>query len=132
MSEEREAGRPIAPPFVVMEHITKRFPGVTANDDVSLDLRAGEIHALIGENGAGKSTLMRILYGMYPADEGRIAVNGEEVRIASPRVAIQHGIGMVHQHFVLVDPFTVTENVILGDEGQAVLDMDAAHEKVAA
>ena len=114
-----------------MEHITKRFPGVIANDDVSLELRAGEVHALIGENGAGKSTLMRVLYGMYPADEGRIVVNGEEVKIASPRVAIEHGIGMVHQHFVLVDPFTVTENVILGDEGQAILDMDAAHEKVA-
>jgi general nucleoside transport system ATP-binding protein len=131
MSEEREAGRPSAPPFVVMEHITKRFPGVTANDDVSLELRAGEVHALIGENGAGKSTLMRVLYGMYPADEGRIVVNGEEVKIASPRVAIKHGIGMVHQHFVLVDPFMVTENVILGDEGQAVLDMESAHEKVA-
>jgi general nucleoside transport system ATP-binding protein len=131
MSEEREAGRPSAPPFVVMEQITKRFPGVTANDDVSLELRAGEVHALIGENGAGKSTLMRVLYGMYPADEGRIVVNGEEVKIASPRVAIKHGIGMVHQHFVLVDPFMVTENVILGDEGQAVLDMESAHEKVA-
>jgi general nucleoside transport system ATP-binding protein len=131
MSEEREAGRESAPPFVVMEHITKRFPGVVANDDVSLELRAGEVHALIGENGAGKSTLMRVLYGMYPADEGRIVVNGEEVKIASPRVAIKHGIGMVHQHFVLVDPFSVTENVILGDEGQAVLDMEAAHEKVA-
>ena len=131
MSEEREAGRESAPPFVVMEHITKRFPGVVANDDVSLELRAGEVHALIGENGAGKSTLMRVLYGMYPADEGRIVVNGEEVKIASPRVAIKHGIGMVHQHFVLVDPFTVTENVILGDEGQAILDMEAAHEKVA-
>jgi ABC-type uncharacterized transport system ATPase subunit len=131
MSERREAGRESAPPFVVMEHITKRFPGVTANADVSLEVRAGEVHALIGENGAGKSTLMRVLYGMYPADEGRIVVNGEEVKITSPRVAITHGIGMVHQHFVLVDPFTVTENVILGEEGQAVLDMDAAHEKVA-
>jgi simple sugar transport system ATP-binding protein len=115
-----------------MEHITKRFPGVVANDDVSLEVRAGEVHALIGENGAGKSTLMRVLYGMYPADEGRIVVNGEDVKITSPRVAIEHGIGMVHQHFVLVDPFTVTENVILGDEGETVLDMDAAHEKVAA
>ena len=132
MSDQREAGRASAPPFVVMEHITKRFPGVVANDDVSLEVRAGEVHALIGENGAGKSTLMRVLYGMYPADEGRIAVNGEDVKITSPRVAIEHGIGMVHQHFVLVDPFTVTENVILGDEGEAVLDMDAAHEKVAA
>ena len=131
MSDDEKAGRASAPPFVVMEHITKRFPGVVANEDVSLELRAGEVHALIGENGAGKSTLMRVLYGMYPADEGRIVVNGEEVKISSPRVAIQHGIGMVHQHFVLVDPFTVTENVILGDEGQRILDMDAAHEKVA-
>ena len=125
-----EAGRGSAPPFVVMEHITKRFPGVVANEDVSLEVRAGEVHALIGENGAGKSTLMRVLYGMYPADEGTILVRGEAVKISSPRVAIQHGIGMVHQHFVLVDPFTVTENVILGDEGGAILDMEAAHEKV--
>src|SRR5918995_1132601 len=131
MSEVRGAGRESAPPFVVMEHITKRFPGVVANDDVSLELRAGEVHALIGENGAGKSTLMRVLYGMYPADEGRIIVDGEEVKIASPRVAIRHGIGMVHQHFVLVDPFTITENVILGDEGSAILDMESAHQKVA-
>src|SRR5918992_2166564 len=131
MSEGREAGRASAPPFVVMEHITKRFPGVVANDDVSLEVRAGEVHALIGENGAGKSTLMRVLYGMYPADEGRIVVNGEAVKIASPRVAIQHGIGMVHQHFVLVDPFTVTENVILGEEGGFVLDIERARERVA-
>ena len=118
MGDERRAGRGSAPPLVVMEHITKRFPGVVANDDVSLELRPGEVHALIGENGAGKSTLMRILYGMYPASEGRILLGGEEVSISSPRVALQHGIGMVHQHFVLVDPFTVTENVILGDEGR--------------
>ena len=131
MSDERGAGREGAPPLVVMEHITKRFPGVVANDDVSLELRSGEVHALIGENGAGKSTLMRILYGMYPASEGRILLGGDEVSIASPRVALKHGIGMVHQHFVLVDPFTVTENVILGDEGSAILDMDTAHEKVA-
>ncbi len=131
MSDERGAGREGAPPLVVMDHITKRFPGVVANDDVSLELHAGEVHALIGENGAGKSTLMRILYGMYPASEGRILLGGDEVSIASPRVALKHGIGMVHQHFVLVDPFTVTENVILGDEGSAILDMDTAHEKVA-
>jgi ABC-type uncharacterized transport system ATPase subunit len=132
MSEsDRRAGREGAPPSVVMEHITKRFPGVVANDDVSLELRPGEVHALIGENGAGKSTLMRVLYGMYPADQGRILVKGDEVRISSPRVAIRHGIGMVHQHFVLVDPFTVTENIILGDEGQAILDMDTANERVA-
>ena len=131
MSDTRGAGREGAPPLVVMEHVTKRFPGVVANDDVSLELRAGEVHALIGENGAGKSTLMRVLYGMYPAEEGRITVKGEEVKISSPRVAIAHGIGMVHQHFVLVDPFSITENVILGDEGGEILDMDGAHEKVA-
>jgi ABC-type uncharacterized transport system ATPase subunit len=131
MSEERGAGRESAPPIVVMEHITKRFPGVVANDDVSLELRKGEVHALIGENGAGKSTLMRILYGMYPPSEGRIVLGREEVSITSPRVALHHGIGMVHQHFVLVDPFTVTENVILGDEGSAILDMESAHRKVA-
>ena len=113
-----------------MAHVTKRFPGVLANDDVSFEIRPGEVHAIIGENGAGKSTLMRILYGMYPADEGRIALRGEEVDIRSPRDAIAHGIGMVHQHFVLVDTFTVTENVILGDERQRVIDMEAAHERV--
>jgi simple sugar transport system ATP-binding protein len=121
MSDDGTAGREGAPPFVVLEGITKRFPGVVANDDVSLELRPGEVHALIGENGAGKSTLMRILYGMYPADAGRIVIRGEEVKINSPRDAIARGIGMVHQHFVLVDPFTVAENVILGDEGGAIL-----------
>src|SRR5919109_4219247 len=130
MDGERGAGRGSAPPLVVMEGITKRFPGVVANDDVSLELRPGEVHARIGENGAGKSTLMRVLYGMYPADEGRILVKGDAVRISSPRVAIQHGIGMVHQHFVLVDPFTVTENVILGDEGGPVLHTDDAEQRV--
>jgi ABC-type uncharacterized transport system ATPase subunit len=131
MNDADEAGRASAPPLVVLDHITKRFPGVVANDDVSLELRAGEVHALIGENGAGKSTLMRVLYGMYPADEGRIVLRGQERRIASPRDAIANGIGMVHQHFVLVDPFTVTENVILGDEDGPILDTDAAEAKVA-
>ena len=125
------AGRGSAP-LVVMEGVTKRFPGVVANDDVSLDLRAGEIHALVGENGAGKSTLMRVLYGIYPADAGRITVRGQELRLSSPRVAIANGIGMVHQHFVLVDPFTVTENVILGDEGGERLDLPEANEKIRA
>jgi ABC-type uncharacterized transport system ATPase subunit len=124
------AGSTGSPPLVVLENITKRFPGVLANDAVDLDLRPGEVHALIGENGAGKSTLMRVLYGMYPADGGRIVVRGREAKIGSPRDAIALGIGMVHQHFVLVDPFTVTENVILGEEGGAVLDLDEARGRV--
>ena len=125
------AGGNASPPLVVLERITKRFPGVLANDEVDLELRPGEVHALIGENGAGKSTLMRVLYGMYPADGGRISVRGREVKISSPRDAIANGIGMVHQHFVLVDPFTVTENIILGDEGGPVLDVGVAEKKVA-
>ncbi|MEM9036468.1 MAG: ABC transporter ATP-binding protein [Actinomycetota bacterium] len=96
--------------------ITKRFPGVVANDDVNLRVEAGEIHAICGENGAGKSTLMKILYGMQPADEGRMLVNGEEVSFSSPSEAIDRGIGMVHQHFMLADQLTVLENVILGSE----------------
>jgi general nucleoside transport system ATP-binding protein len=125
------AGGTATPPLVVLERITKRFPGVLANDRVDLELRAGEVHALIGENGAGKSTLMRVLYGMYPAEGGRILVRGKEAKIGSPRDAIANGIGMVHQHFVLVDPFTVTENIILGEEGGERLDMDAAQRRVA-
>ena len=119
------------PPLVVMRGVTKRFPGVVANDDVSLELRAGEVHALVGENGAGKSTLMRVLYGIYPPDGGSIEVRGREVRIHSPRDAIACGIGMVHQHFVLVDPFTVAENVILGQEGSQLLHPDEANQRVA-
>jgi ABC-type uncharacterized transport system ATPase subunit len=127
MTDDDGVGRESAPPLVVAEHVTKRFPGVLANDDVSLELRAGEIHALIGENGAGKSTLMRVLYGMYPLDAGRFLVRGKEEKISSPRDAIALGIGMVHQHFVLVDPFTVTENIILGEEGGELLAMDEAN-----
>jgi simple sugar transport system ATP-binding protein len=114
-----------------MVGVTKLFPGVVANDDVTIDLRPGEVHALIGENGAGKSTLMRVLYGLYPPNEGRITVRGEEVKIASPRDAIALGIGMVHQHFVLVDPFTVAENIILGMEGGPILDKEGSEAKVA-
>lgn len=132
MSDAGAGSRHGSPPLVVLEQVTKRFPGVLANDRVDLQLRPGEIHALVGENGAGKSTLMKVLYGMYPADGGRIVVRGEETRITSPRAAIARGIGMVHQHFVLVGPFTVTENVILGDEGGRVLDMAAADERVRA
>ncbi len=96
--------------------ITKRFPGVLANDHVDFDLKRGEIHGLLGENGAGKSTLMNILYGLYQPDEGTISLNSDTVRFDTPRDAIAHGIGMVHQHFMLVPPLTVTENIILGDE----------------
>ena len=96
--------------------ITKRFPGVLANDHVSLDLVKGEIHALLGENGAGKSTLMNILYGLYQPDEGEISIDGRQTRITSPHDAIAQGIGMVHQHFMLVPPLTVAENIMLGQE----------------
>ena len=97
-----------------MKGIVKRFPGVLANDQVDFDVRAGEVHALLGENGAGKSTLMKVLYGMYEADEGTIWLNGERVEINSPTDAIELGIGMIHQHFMLVESLTVAENVALG------------------
>ncbi len=96
--------------------ITKRFPGVLANDHVDFSLEKGSIHALLGENGAGKSTLMNILYGLYQPDEGEIFINGLPTRILSPHDAISQGIGMVHQHFMLVPPLTVTENIMLGQE----------------
>jgi len=103
-------------PILELKGITKRFPGVLANDNINLTLNKGEIHALLGENGAGKSTLMNILYGLYDPDEGEIFVNEEKINVSSPRDAIARGIGMVHQHFMLVPVFTVTENVMLGDE----------------
>ncbi|GAA1975093.1 ABC transporter ATP-binding protein [Amycolatopsis minnesotensis] len=103
-------------PVVELSGITKRFPGVVANSDVNLTVRAGEVHAVCGENGAGKSTLMKILYGMQQPDEGSIAVNGETVRLRNPQDAIRAGIGMVHQHFMLADNLTVQENVLLGAE----------------
>ena len=99
---------------VVMSGITKEFPGVLANDAVDFTLRKGEIHALLGENGAGKSTLMNILTGLYRPDAGRILAHNEQVEFRSPRDAINHGIGMVHQHFMLVPSQTVTENILLG------------------
>ena len=103
--------------MLVMRDIVKTFPGVVANDHVSLEVQAGEIHALLGENGAGKTTLMNILYGLYRPDSGEIYVKGKRVHIRSPRDAIAHGIGMVHQHFKLVRPHTVAENVALGLAG---------------
>ena len=101
---------------VELRGITKRFPGVVANDRVDLAVRSGEVHALCGENGAGKSTLMKILYGMQAPDEGTIAVGGEPVHFRTPADAIAAGIGMVHQHFMLADNLTVAENILLGAE----------------
>jgi ABC-type uncharacterized transport system ATPase subunit len=101
--------------LVEMHGITKKFPGVLANDKTDFSVRAGEVHALLGENGAGKSTLMSVLSGLYRPDEGELFVKGEKVHFSSPKEAIEAGIGMVHQHFKLVSPFTVAENVLLGD-----------------
>jgi len=103
-------------PLLELEGITKRFPGVVANDGVSFDLRKGEVHALLGENGAGKSTLMNILYGLYHPDEGQMRMNGKPLQISSPREAIDAGIGMVHQHFMLIPVMTVAENIVLAAE----------------
>jgi len=103
-----------AAPLLQMRDITKRFPGVLANDHVSLELYPGEVLALLGENGAGKSTLMNVLVGLYRPDEGEIVVRGRKVEIHSPRDAAALGIGMVHQNFMLVETMTVAENIILG------------------
>ena len=103
-------------PILELRGITKQFPGVLANDHIDLTLEQGEIHALLGENGAGKTTLMNILYGLYQPTEGEIFVRGEQITVHSPSDAIKAGIGMVHQHFMLVPVFTVTENVMLGEE----------------
>src|SRR4030067_3607987 len=102
------------PPILELRGITKAFPGVLANDHIDLTLNQGEILALLGENGAGKTTLMNILYGLYTPDQGEIFIRGKSVHIQNPRDAIDRGIGMVPQHFMLVPVFTVTENVMLG------------------
>jgi simple sugar transport system ATP-binding protein len=101
---------------IEMNNIRKEFPGIVANDNITLQVKKGEIHALLGENGAGKSTLMNVLFGLYQPEKGEIIVRGEKVRITDPNVANNLGIGMVHQHFMLVDKFSVTENIILGNE----------------
>ncbi len=125
-------------PIIELRHITKRFPGIVANDDVSLTIQKGEIFALLGENGAGKSTLMSILFGMYEPDEGEIFIRGEKVRITSPSHATKLNIGMVHQHFKLVENFTVTENIVLGMEPQKriagifpTVDIKGTNQKIA-
>jgi general nucleoside transport system ATP-binding protein len=122
-----------SPVLLELRGITKRFPGVVANDSVDFDLRRGEVHALLGENGAGKSTLMNVLYGLYQPDEGEILIKGEPVRLHSPKDAIGRGIGMVHQHFMLIPVMTVAENIVLATEPtQAgfLLDYGAASKRV--
>src|SRR5690348_10627365 len=110
-------------PIVEMHGIGKRFGELQALDHVDLTVHRGDIHALVGENGAGKTTLMNILYGLYRADSGTIRVRGKDAHITGPRDAIALGIGMIHQHFMLVPPLTVAENVVLGDErGGPLLD----------
>lgn len=119
--------------FVIeMNHITKEFGSFKANDDVTLQLKKGEIHALLGENGAGKSTLMSVLFGLYQPEKGQIKMNGKEVKINNPNDANALGIGMVHQHFKLVHNFTVLESIILGRETikNGFLKMDDARKKV--
>src|ERR671935_1756664 len=105
-----------SPLVLELRGITKRFPGVVANDAVDFDLRRGEVHALLGENGAGKSTLMNIIYGLYKPDEGEILVGGRPVSFGSAKDAIEDGIGMVHQHFMLIPVMTVAENIVLATE----------------
>src|SRR5256886_8325376 len=122
-----------AAPLLELRGITKRFPGVLANDDVNFDLQRGEVHALLGENGAGKSTLMNILYGLYTPDEGEILLEGRTIELGSTRTAIEHGIGMVHQHFMLIPVMTVAENIVLATEprhGAVLLDYDTARKRV--
>ena len=127
------AAEAVQAPAIEMRGITKRYPGVTANDQINLIVRPGEIHALLGENGAGKTTLMNILYGLSVPDEGQILLDGDEVKIVGPSDAIARGISMVHQHFMLVPVLSVAENIVLGDETMArvgFLDRGAARRKI--
>jgi general nucleoside transport system ATP-binding protein len=121
-------------PLLELKGITKRFPGIVANDHVDFELAPGEVHALLGENGAGKSTLMNILYGLYHPDEGEVRLRGKAVRIHSPKEAIDLGIGMVHQHFMLIPVMSVAENIVLAAEPHSgpFLDIDTAQVRVAA
>jgi simple sugar transport system ATP-binding protein len=128
-----DPAEPIVAPALEMRGITKRYPGVVANDGITLEVHPGEIHALLGENGAGKTTLMNVLYGLATPDEGEILLNGTPVRIAGPADAIARGISMVHQHFMLVPVLTVAENILLGEETMAnrfFLDRNEAHRRI--
>ena len=119
---------------IEMLNITKDFPGIRANDNITLQVERNTVHALLGENGAGKSTLMSILFGLYQPTSGTIKVNGKEVKITDPNIANDLGIGMVHQHFKLIDNFTVTENIILGKEPKTkfgTVDIKSAEKRVA-
>jgi len=127
------AAETVSAPAIEMRGITKRYPGVVANDSINLVVRPGEIHALLGENGAGKTTLMNILYGLSVPDEGQILLDGNEAKILGPSDAIARGISMVHQHFMLVPVLSVAENIVLGEEtmGRAgFLDRDAARQRI--
>jgi ABC-type uncharacterized transport system ATPase subunit len=118
-------------PMVEMMGITKNFSGVAANDRIRFAVDSGEIHALLGENGAGKSTLMSVLTGLYRPDQGEIKIKGRKVELTSPRDAVRRGIGMVHQHFKLVQPFTVAENIMLGLSGlKQVYDLKAIEREI--
>jgi simple sugar transport system ATP-binding protein len=120
-------------PVLELRGITKRFPGIVANDAVDFDLRKGEVHALLGENGAGKSTLMNVVYGLYRPDEGEILINGKPAELGSPKAAIENGIGMVHQHFMLIPVMSVAENIVLATEpthNGIFLDYAAAEKRV--
>ena len=120
------------PPVLEVRNLTKRFPGITATDAVNFTLEAGEIHAFLGENGAGKSTLMNMLYGLYRPDEGQILLNDQAVHINGANDAIKRGLGMVHQHFMLVPTLTVTENIILGNEvvNGLLIDIASAQQRI--
>jgi general nucleoside transport system ATP-binding protein len=119
-------------PVLELRGITKQFPGVLANDHVDFDLVPGEVHALLGENGAGKSTLMNIVYGLYRPDEGEVLLKGRPISFSSSKDAIRNGIGMVHQHFMLIPVMSVAENIILAEEPTqaGLLDYDAAERRV--
>jgi simple sugar transport system ATP-binding protein len=125
-------GEMASAPAIRLEGVTKRYPGVVANKDVDLTVQAAEVHAVVGENGAGKSTLMKIIYGMVRPDEGTIEIDGEPASFRTPKDAIDAGIGMVHQHFMLADNLTVLENVILGSEPRSgvMIDFDDAAERI--